>query len=113
MNGKQLFRQGDVLIREIDPSAMPKSGLTVVKPDQGRRAVLAYGEVTGHAHAIYTPEKVELYRADEMTQFLKTTGDVELKHEEHSTIPLKGDKVYEIVQQREYDQLGQIRRVVD
>lgn len=43
-----MFRQGDVLIVAI--AAMPAE-VTPEKPDAGR-AVLAYGEVTGHAHAL-------------------------------------------------------------
>ncbi len=44
-------RQGDVFLERIgDVDALPE-GLNSVKRDQGR-IVLAYGELTGHAHAI-------------------------------------------------------------
>lgn len=48
-NTKRLaqYRQGDVIIERV--SALPK-GLQVV-PRDGGRVILAYGEVTGHAHA--------------------------------------------------------------
>ncbi len=41
-------RQGDVLVLEIDD--IPKDARRVPRDDG--RVVLAYGEVTGHAHAI-------------------------------------------------------------
>lgn len=43
------IRQGDVLI--VPVQAMPP-GCKDITPENGR-VVLAYGEVTGHAHAIY------------------------------------------------------------
>jgi hypothetical protein len=43
------LRQGDVLLVPIAPSRIPAG--RVVPRDRGR-IVLAYGEVTGHAHAI-------------------------------------------------------------
>lgn len=50
MTNKPLqIRQGDVLLQAIDK--LP-AGCSEIKPD-GNRIVLAYGEVTGHAHAIY------------------------------------------------------------
>lgn len=45
------FRQGDVLTVLESIDKIP-AGAVEVKTEQGR-VVLAYGEVTGHAHAIY------------------------------------------------------------
>src|SRR3954453_10783779 len=45
---RMLYRQGDVLIARIDE--VPED-LEAVPRDKGR-VVLAYGEVTGHAHAV-------------------------------------------------------------
>lgn len=42
------FRQGDVFIERVD--AIPADAKDVTTVD---RVVLAYGEVTGHAHAVY------------------------------------------------------------
>jgi hypothetical protein len=63
-----IIRQGDVLL--IPVKALPK-GCTHIEPEGGRRFVLAHGEVTGHAHAIYefTPDEQaeqELARAAEI-----------------------------------------------
>lgn len=44
------IRQGDVFL--IPVAALP-AGCKPIEPEAGRRFVLAHGEVTGHAHAIY------------------------------------------------------------
>jgi len=44
------IRQGDVYL--IPVAALPE-GCKPIQPEAGRRFVLAHGEVTGHAHAIY------------------------------------------------------------
>jgi hypothetical protein len=50
MKTKQPIRQGDVLL--VPVATLPKN-CTPMEPENGRRFVLAHGEVTGHAHAIY------------------------------------------------------------
>lgn len=94
-----LYRQGDVLIvatKSIPAAAKP------VDRDNGS-IVLAYGEVTGHAHAIADEGAVLLAASDTEDRFLRimATSGVELKHEEHATITLPaGD--YIVRRQREY-----------
>lgn len=44
------IRQGDVMLVKV--SKLP-DGCKHIEPENGRRFVLAHGEVTGHAHAIY------------------------------------------------------------
>lgn len=109
------FRQGDVLIESVD--ALPKLTMTeVVVPN---RVVLAYGEVTGHAHAIYPtiegkmPAKLWDAGAERFLQVLERTT---LLHEEHSGIPLEPG-VYRVSKfgigtQREYSP-EEIRSVAD
>jgi hypothetical protein len=46
------FRQGDVYLRRVE--ALPKELREI--PRDGGRIILAYGELTGHAHAIDAPE---------------------------------------------------------
>lgn len=63
-----IIRQGDVL---LIPVAKLPEGCVHIEPEDGRRFVLAHGEATGHAHAIYdfTPDEQaeqELARADEI-----------------------------------------------
>lgn len=51
-----MFRQGDVLLR---PVTKTPGNLKKVPLDKGR-VILAYGEVTGHAHAIADPVELLL-----------------------------------------------------
>lgn len=135
------YRQGDVLIQEatlpwamseIEAATRDVSKFKKV-PREAGRVVLAHGEVTGHAHAIEA-RNCSLYAEDStraapdvmhalarlgggMTgalipdRILKASKPVELKHEEHATIALKGkDHVVRI--QREYTP-GELRNVAD
>lgn len=104
-----MYRQGDVLIKPVTkmPAAVKK-----VDRDAGR-VVLAYGEVTGHAHAI-SDERCDLFAGDKLeARFLEVLaeGGVELLHEEHSTITLPPG-IYEVTRQREYGP-DAIRNVAD
>jgi hypothetical protein len=46
------IRQGDVLLSPV--AALPEGKVKKpIQPEKGTRFVLAHGEVTGHAHAIY------------------------------------------------------------
>lgn len=105
-----IARQGDVMIRSV--GRIPSSA-TEVK-NEGR-IVLAYGEVTGHAHAIALDEAQEFTFADAagiVRRFLKVFDKgASVKHEEHATIPLPPG-MYEIIQQREYTPEA-IRNVAD
>jgi hypothetical protein len=106
-----MYRQGDVLLRRVD--AIP-SAASAEKNDNGR-VVLAYGEVTGHAHAIAASEAASFSMTDAagaVQRFLSVaSGGATLRHEEHSAIALPPG-VYEIVQQREYSPEA-IRNVAD
>lgn len=106
----KMFRQGDVLMRECD--AIPKSAKEV-KRDNGR-VVLAYGEVTGHSHAIANP-KVKLFRDDGNggATFMSVSdpAGAALQHEEHKTINVPAG-TYRVVVQQEYTPEA-IRSVAD
>lgn len=94
-----IYRQGDVLI--ISTSHVP-ANLAPVARDAGR-IVLAYGEVTGHAHAILDRDAELLTAPNTDDRFLRimAASGVELRHEEHATITLPpGD--YIVRRQREY-----------
>lgn len=92
------YRQGDVLIATVEK--VPEC-LKQVPLDRGR-VILAYGEVTGHAHAV--EGDVEFLAADleEMGErFLRVASEAEVVHDEHDAIALPpGD--YRVVRQREY-----------
>jgi len=107
-------RQGDVLIERVD--AEVPAGATEVKTDG--RVVLAYGEVTGHAHAIYPEAGVlpaRLWDAG-AERFLQVMERTAIKHEEHGPITLEPG-VYRVSKfgagtQREYSP-EEIRSVAD
>lgn len=103
-------RQGDVLLQAV--SEVP-DGLKPVPLDKGR-VILAYGEVTGHAHAVVGD--VELLAADLEdleTRFLRVEAEAQIVHEEHSTVVLPpGD--YRVLGQREYTSVDMVPiRVAD
>lgn len=111
-----MYRQGDVYIRPLPETLELGEPL----PAEPRGVVLAYGEVTGHAHVL-DPEACELYPLPEhlrtdMTsvsngRVLRVLKPVSLRHEEHDPIDLEpGD--YYIGIQIEYDE-KEWRRVVD
>lgn len=108
-NAATQYRQGDVFLIRVDRRP---DNLEPVARDKGR-IVLAYGEVTGHAHAIKA-KKAALFRDPKlMAVFLHVSGDtpVMLEHEEHTGITLEpGD--YEVRIQSEYHP-DDVRQVED
>jgi hypothetical protein len=110
------WRQGDVCIVPLDELGrmVDFAALTPVERDNGR-VVLAYGEVTGHAHAI-ADNDVELFAPGEATvlaeRYLRVgSAGAVLVHEEHAPIELPaGD--YEVRHQREYSPES-LQRVLD
>lgn len=107
------FRQGDVLVTRVD--AIP-SGLAVRPRDNGR-VILAYGEVTGHAHAIADTPSLPMAAIYEDPSskdgdfFLRIEGATGLVHEEHGRIDLAPGS-YKVTRQREYTP-EEIRNVAD
>ena len=101
---KRQYRQGDVLIEETD--GIPDGG-NVVSPDNGR-IILAYGEVTGHAHAL--PARAGNLIEVSGDRFLNIDGPKtpnvdrpvrSLRHEEHFPIPLY-PVAHQVIGQRQY-----------
>jgi hypothetical protein len=104
---KRQYRQGDVLITQI--RARDLAALTRVDAGNGR-IVLAFGEATGHAHALCSAT-AELYEGSSGDRFLRLTTPATLEHDEHAPIALPVG-FFEVVVQREYDPEA-IRRVAD
>ena len=88
-----MFRQGDVLV-VMDPVAkVPEKAKEIVAVDQ-RGIILAYGEVTGHAHAVAlkTNEGGEVsarYWDAGAERFIQILERSTIKHEEHNPIVLE------------------------
>lgn len=97
-----MYRQGDVLVKKIEK--LPE-GL------KEKDKVIAYGEVTGHKHQFKT-EQVLVFENAEHNQFLDVKQESILEHDTHKQVILPKGK-YEVVIQREFDVLQQVRNVLD
>lgn len=103
-----MIRQGDVILVPVE--TVPD--LPVIPRDRGR-IVLAYGEVTGHSHAIVEAD-AELVgaTADAVDRYLRLRSSAVLVHEEHASVMLlPGD--YRVVIQEEWSDSMEPHRVVD
>lgn len=101
------IQQGDVLIKRINK--LP-DGIKKKERDNGS-IILAYGEVTGHAHRIIDVDAM-FYEKDGKL-YLHNETPVQLKHEEHNQITIEPG-IWEIGQIQEKDWLsGMVRRVID
>jgi hypothetical protein len=128
------FRQGDVLLTRVR-GRVPKAAVAI--PRDNGRVVLAYGEVTGHAHAIRDEgvalltlddheamaeaarkllasvglTKMDL-RPDDVVGILEVGADgAALTHDEHETHQF-AEGTYVVTRQREYSPEA-IRSVAD
>ena len=102
---KLQFRQGDVYLQQIDK--IP-DGLTKKNKE---KIILAYGEATGHNHAIEEVDKVESFVDSTEKLYLSVADDIELTHQEHAKIKIPKEN-YEVIIQREYSP-EEIRKVWD
>jgi len=98
-----LWRQGDVFL--VPVSALPTTGRVE------RRAVLAEGEITGHAHRLEDPASGQVFSVGNELYLEVLAESATIVHEEHGpvTLPRGG---YAVRIQREYSP-QEIRRVVD
>lgn len=104
-----IIRQGDVLL--ISVSAIP-AGAKDVTPDGD--VVLAYGEVTGHAHRIIqskTKPQVRVWDAAGERFIQRLQAGATLTHEEHAATVLEQPIYRQIYQVEERGEV--VRRVAD
>ncbi len=102
-----IYRHGDVIIRHINTD-IPEQAESWRDPKDGRM-ILAYGEVTGHAHAVVgdadlleIPAEVTERTISGVEKWLEVhAGGAKVVHEEHATIELPPGR-YAIFRQREY-----------
>lgn len=93
-------RQGDVLLKMVDK--LPDGCIQI---ENKNTVVLAYGEATGHQHAIYEDlDKIKIW-AKGKVKYLEVMGEVMatvmLKHEEHTQMPILPG-IYKLPVQVEY-----------
>lgn len=104
------YRQGDVLITSTNKKARWLSNV----PRENGKLILAYGEATGHAHAILD-ENAELQRVTSDRSILTVMErPVTLSHEEHGSIQIEPG-TYEVQMQRTLGPKEEdiLRRAVD
>jgi len=106
-----ILRQGDIL---LIPAKRPAKLGDKISRDNGR-IVLAYGEVTGHAHAILDRE-ADLYAIpdtdDRFLEIMERSG-VTLQHEEHAAIVLAPEPKFDGFIVRRQSEYGPEPRRVD
>lgn len=101
------YQQGDVVITQI--MDFPAGERTI--DSQMEKKILAYGEVTGHAHQLVDSDNaVEAFRILNKI-YLNVLAPVCLRHEEHNPFVIPPGK-YEIGIVRETDHLAKITRAV-
>lgn len=106
MNLNQL-QQGDVLLQKVNK--LPIDAKVVRRGNND--IVLAYGEVTGHAHRISDIDAM-FYEADGKF-YLKTDKKIKIKHEEHHECEVEPG-IWEVGQVQEKDWVsGMVRKVID
>lgn len=106
----KMFRQGDVLLVQV--TDVPEY---VTPCDVDDDIILAYGEVTGHAHRFAAGSVKPLARGGvwepSAERFIQALEGAVLRHEEHDSIPIPPGK-YRVIQQREYSPEA-VRNVAD
>lgn len=96
-----LIVQGDVF---VVPANVPKTAKQInVRP-------LAYGEVTGHSHAVIDPVGVMMYD-DGGTLYLSASKEVTVKHEEHTPVTIPAGE-WRVGIVKEYDAFDEEARDV-
>lgn len=98
------FRHGDVFLKEV--TAIPYKAKKLVRNGD---LILAYGEVTGHAHRVSTKE-VYMWEKDGQ-RYIKVEDSATLTHEEHGRIDVPSG-TYQVLIQRIYSP-EEIRNVTD
>jgi hypothetical protein len=110
MNTPWIFRQGDVLVMQV--AAIPTDALAFPRKTDNGRTVLAYGEVTGHAHAL-DAKMATAYGPSDDAFWMAVEPGATITHEEHSAVVIPDTVQYvKVVRQREYSAAGE-RRVAD
>lgn len=116
------IRQGDVLLVAVD--SIPADATECAKDAHGL-AVLAYGEVSGHAHLVeaITAAPVQYLRNREGERFLSLLGQTLIKHgnltqtgiqngtADHSALLLRDGKLQQAFQVEDFGE--EVRRVAD
>lgn len=95
-------RQGDILFTKVGS----KDTLFLQLSDDN---IVAHGEITGHKHVLQegqlytrTQGQRETDDGDNRIGYIMTKQQTEVIHDEHDSIKLDKNSIYEITQQREF-----------
>jgi len=98
-------RQGDLFFRSI--SKLPEKANLNKKTD----AILAYGEMTGHAHKLTTPiSDCESYVDENGNIYIRSENEIVVGHDEHNNIILPANEWICVSRQFEYNPLEENRK---
>ncbi len=92
------YRQGDILLKPVS-AARAAAGREVVGANDERK-VLAYGEESGHAHAVLD-DSAKLVEVNGTLYLVVDTPGATITHEEHPPVKVPAGN-YEITRQRQY-----------
>lgn len=106
------YGHGDLYLRQVDEQAVPAEVRKRLEACVEQRAVLAFGEQTGHAHVLTSERPVGLVRDSDMVAYVLLRDAGLLTHEEHGERILEPGW-YEVPTERDYDPTLYARRVVD
>ena len=103
------YQQGDVVITEITKEEEKVCAGLVEEKHEGKSAILAYGEATGHTHQLKPVDNVLVTTfkgkyAQEPDYFQVDGGGITLYHEEHNPITLPEGK-YKVRIVREFNHM--------
>lgn len=101
---KKEYRQGDVLLVEID--RIPDGAKLISE----KKLVLAYGEVTGHSHVLTAPA-AKMWSVGKQ-EYVSVGDNGLMSHEDHVPPIAVEPGAYEVIHQREYTPKAP-RRVTD
>ena len=102
-------RQGDIFFRAVSGKPTDRK----LKPYPNN--ILAYGEVTGHAHKIITPsiEELEMCSDEKGDIFvLSPKEDIRVWHDEHNVVTLPKNHWICVSRQKEYDPMAASREAL-
>lgn len=103
------IRQGDVLLVPVEVARPVTARLS-------QEVVLAYGEVTGHAHRLRASEVWEWEAQGQRYVQVVDNAPGTISHEDHDPVPaavVEPGVTYRVVPQQEWDLAGQWRNVRD
>lgn len=107
-----MYRQGDILIVPASNDEVSKAAQDGHQIAHEReRLILAYGESTGHTHAILEAP-IEMFEVDNgkiAGQFIRAAVPFAVVHEEHAPLKLPVGN-FRIIRQREYTPATQGRQ---